>query len=380
MPVVLYPVLRSILEHMEANCRFSLSGRCPEISRVEKSVPLRVKTILFSDNTFSINNIKYKVFFEIPRMRIMYTLLPIRMPNHPLTMRIYHFNTKVFAEKKFSRNYGIEEALRKVMEYFFGGRSNIHVQCVTVFDNGLSNLKVSVLENSVFGVPIFHPIVQRSPLKELHIDVCHPNDFENPLVRTAEKIIIMDYDYEEPDNWLETHRDLPNKEVIIRTYEHGFTNIKILDLIEYWRKTRRAIESSFSILKSDRDSIEKLMENIKERFQGTCEEVKVTNTKTFFDINAVSIQIDSESKIVVYGGKTYYWSEVVSKVVIKVMAVGSSAEIQKEETEPLEEPKIVPRKPFNYFAIVIPLLTLLIAYFFWLHLFLEHIHHLTPSD
>ncbi|UMM20195.1 hypothetical protein L5515_015541 [Caenorhabditis briggsae] len=248
MPVVLYPVLRSILEHMEANCRFSLSGRCPEISRVEKSVPLRVKTILFSDNTFSINNIKYKVFFEIPRMRIMYTLLPIRMPNHPLTMRIYHFNTKVFAEKKFSRNYGIEEALRKVMEYFFGGRSNIHDQCVTVFDNG------------------------------------------------------------------------------------------------------------------------------------TCEEVKVTNTKTFFDINAVSIQIDSESKIVVYGGKTYYWSEVVSKVVIKAMAVGSSAEIQKEETEPLEEPKIVPRKPFNYFAIVIPLLTLLIAYFFWLHLFLEHIHHLTPSD
>ncbi|PIC47761.1 hypothetical protein B9Z55_006992 [Caenorhabditis nigoni] len=359
MPVVSYPVLRSILEHIEANCRFSLSGRCPEISRVEKNIPLRVKQILLSDNSFSINDIKYKAFFEVPRMRIIYTLLPISMPKHPLTLRIYDFNTKLFVERKFSRNYGIEGALRKVMEYFLGGRSNIHVQQVTVFDNGetvqylfgLSNLKVSVLDYSHFDVPIFHPLVESSPLKEIHFSVSHPSDFENPLVRTAETILITDYYYEEPENWLETHRNLPNKEVIIRTDDHGFTDISILELIEYWRETRRVIGSSFSIFKPYGDSIEKFMENVKERFQGTYVELKATNTKTFFNINAVSIKVDSESKIVVYGGKTDYWPEGISKVVIKVIAVGSSAEIQEEETEPLEEPKIVPRMHLNYNAI-----------------------------
>ncbi|CAO4366538.1 unnamed protein product [Caenorhabditis nigoni] len=308
-------------------------------SQIEKSVPLRVKEILLSDNSFSINDIKYKAFFEVPRMRIIYTLLPIK------------------------------------------GRSNIHVQQVTVFDNGetvqylfgLSNLKVNVLEYSDFDVPIFHPLVERSPLKELHFSVSHPSDFENPLVRTAETILIIDYYYEERDNWLETHRNLPNKEVIIRTDDHGFTDISILELIEYWRETRRVIGSSFSILKPYGDSIEKFMENVKERFQGTYVELKATNTKTFFNINAVSIKIDSESKIVVYGGKTDYWPEGISKVEIKVMAVGSSADIQEEKTEPLEEPKIVPRMHSNYNAIVTFLLTLLIAYFFCL--VLDHFYH-----
>ncbi|PIC47769.1 hypothetical protein B9Z55_007000 [Caenorhabditis nigoni] len=168
----------------------------------------------------------------------------------------------------------------------------------------------------------------------------------------------------EPDYRLETHRNLPNKEVVVDTIIRGLTDISVLELIEYWRETRKAVGSSFSIIKAYGDSIEMFLEKVKERFQGTYEELKDTDDRKVNKINVVSIGVDSESKIVVYGGKTLFGIGMYTNIVIKVMAVRSSAEIQ-EKIETLKEAYIIPRKPSNHSALIVfSLLVLLITILF----------------
>ncbi|UMM19831.1 hypothetical protein L5515_015272 [Caenorhabditis briggsae] len=201
----------------------------------------------------------------------------------------------------------------------------------------------SALESWGIGLVKLHLLIE-SPLKELRLRVSHPTVFENLIARTAEKLVIMCDGYDEPDTRLETHRNLLNKEVIIDTFLHDFTDIRIMELIEYWRETFKAVGSSFSVRKVNGDPIEMFLEKVKERFEGTYLKLEQTDTNTFFDVNAVSIKIDSESKIVVYGGRTYRTFPIASKVVIKVMAIGSFEEV----LEPPKKSNNIPRKLFNY--------------------------------
>ncbi|ULU07894.1 hypothetical protein L3Y34_019142 [Caenorhabditis briggsae] len=322
MPVVSYPVLRCISERIEANYRLSLSARCPEISRIEKSIPLRVDRLCLLENMVTINNMEYRIFSKDKRQ------------NQPLTLQLYNSKSKCTVEKTFSRNYEVEVATRKFVEYLLGGRRIIRVKLLIVPNSayetvqylfGLSTLKFNALESWGIGLVKLHLLIE-SPLKELRLRVSHPTVFENLIARTAEKLVIMCDGYDEPDTRLETHRNLLNKEVIIDTFLHDFTDIRIMELIEYWRETRKAVGSSFSVRKVNGDPIEMFLEKVKERFEGTYLKLEQTDTNTFFDVNAVSIKIDSESKIVVYGGRTYRTFPMASKVVIKVMAIGSFEE------------------------------------------------------
>ncbi|CAO4366553.1 unnamed protein product [Caenorhabditis nigoni] len=334
MPATSYPVLKCILEHIEANCRFSISAQCPEISRLEKRIPLLVERLDFiMRNRVGINDNSF------------------------------------YAHMK---KYGAEAAIRRIVEYLLGGRNKIRVKLFIVFNCGyqtmqylfgICNVKVSALRCSSIGLVKLHVLIE-NPLKELQFVVNHPTDFENPIARTAEKIVITNYGYDGPNFWLIAHRNLPNKEVIIDTYEHGFTDIKILKLIEYWKVNHKAVGSSFCVCKGNGDSIEMFLKNVKERFQGTYVKLKKTNAKKFFNVKAVSIKINSESKIVVYGGRTYRQFPLSLKVLIKVMEIGSSEEI----IEPSEKSDFS-RMLSSYPPLVVLLLFgLLIVLFFCLML------------
>ncbi|PIC47763.1 hypothetical protein B9Z55_006994 [Caenorhabditis nigoni] len=367
MQGVSYPALRSVLEHIKANCRLPLSARCPKISRIEKSIPLRVDKICFMENGVRINDVKYEVCLEYPKLApIPSWPIYISVPKHPLTLRLYNYKSDRSIEKKFSRNYiGVEIATRKIVEYLLGGRNHFRVQCLTIFNDGyetmqylfgLSIMKVSVLKNWKSGLPEFHPLVERSPLKELHFEASHPTDFENPIVRTAEKIIIRDYEYHEPDLWLETHRNLPNKEVIIDTVIEGLTDISILDLIEYWKETRKPVGSSLSFHKSKDESYFVFLEKVMERFQGHYVKWKETNAK------AVSIKVDSKSEIVVYGYGAFDEYDIVLNMVIKVVAVKSSAEKLRDVVK-----KLLNYSAFIVLPFVLPFFAVLILIFIVFH-------------
>ncbi|PIC47777.1 hypothetical protein B9Z55_007007 [Caenorhabditis nigoni] len=353
MSIVSYPVLRCILEHIEADCRLTLSARSLKISKFGKSIPLRMDLMWLTENCrVEINHTGYKVISEDPDKDVTHTLC-----------RVYNYKSGFSVKRKFLKNYGVEVATRKIFEYLFGGRNSIRVKRVIVHRNGYKNMqylfgtfnmKVNSLTSSGSGLSKFHSHLE-TPLKELIVDVSHLSDFENPIVRTAEIIEITNYGiglYNDPNVWLETLRNLPNKEVIVREGVHGLTDTSILELIEHWRETRKATGSSFHLRKTD--SVV-LLKKAKERFKGTYVKLKETDRSTFFNIKAVSINIDSESEIVVYINVSRWTGP---SVVIKVMTVGSSVEI----SEPLKKPKVIPTQPSNYSAlVVIPFLTLMIA-------------------
>ncbi|PIC47774.1 hypothetical protein B9Z55_007005 [Caenorhabditis nigoni] len=327
MPLVSYQALRCIIEHIEANRRLLLSARCRKISRIEKSAPLRIHHMWFMENSVKINHMEHEVLLEDQKMEVSRS---DKKPNKPLTLRLYNYRSQCTVKENFSRNYGVEEATRKVVDYLLGGRNKIRVKYLEVYRNaykniqylfGRSNMKISVLTSLEMGLPDLHPIVE-GPLKELKFHVSHPRDFENPIVRTAEKIVVGNYEYDRPDIWLETHRNLPNKEVVIDTVIDGLNDTKILELIEYWRETRKAVGSSFSLLKDNGNSIETFLEKVKERFQGTYVKLKRTDKSISSKINPVSIKIDSVSKIVIHGIPSRIWPTVL----IKVVAVVASKE------------------------------------------------------
>ncbi|PIC47766.1 hypothetical protein B9Z55_006997 [Caenorhabditis nigoni] len=258
-----------------------------------------------------------------------------RMSNPPLILQVW--NSNFYAQKYFLKNYGVEVATRKFFKYLLGGRSIIRVKLLEVSDGGyenmqylfgLSNMKVSALQSWDIDLAKLHQLVE-SPLKELRFRVSDPSDFENPIARTAETILILHYGYNDPDIWLETHRNLPNKEVVVDTIIPGLTDISIMELIEYWSGNRKAVGSSFSVLKPHGYPIEMFLRKAKERFQGTYVKLKETAESKVTKINVVSIDVDSESKIFVYGGKSEYGPQLVPKIVIEMMPVGSSEEISE---------------------------------------------------
>ncbi|CAP35925.2 Protein CBG18482 [Caenorhabditis briggsae] len=53
-------VLQEVLKHMEANRRFELAKRIPLMKSLEKSVPLRIDTLVFDDLRIQINDTEYK--------------------------------------------------------------------------------------------------------------------------------------------------------------------------------------------------------------------------------------------------------------------------------------------------------------------------------
>ncbi|PIC20367.1 hypothetical protein B9Z55_025592 [Caenorhabditis nigoni] len=320
MPVVSYPSLRCILEHMKADERLFLSARCPKISKMDRGIPLRVDRIRFQENSVAINYIEYEIGKDET----------LNLP----TLILFNYISHASFRKTFSKNYGVEEAARKVVEYLLGGRSNIRVQELSIWPNGyknmqnmfglFSNMKVSFFDYWDNGLHEFHPLVE-SPSPQFRFKAYHPTDLENAHVRTAKKLVITRYGYNEPDIWLETHKNLPNQEVIVDRIVDGLHDNNILELIEHWKETRRAVGSSFSICKGMEDTMEVFLENVKERFKGSL--IKSEKAQSIFSkIKSVSIKIDSKSKIVVYGNTHIEWARD-SKVLIKVMAVESSERV-----------------------------------------------------
>ncbi|CAO4366558.1 unnamed protein product [Caenorhabditis nigoni] len=360
MPVVSYPVLCCILEHIEADCRLVLSARSPKISKFEKRIPLRVRRITFKKNAVSIDGTEYKIALNDQKMEVSQN--DETRSHQPLTLRIYKYIIGSTVEKKFPKPYEVEEATRKVVEYLLGGRNEIFVKYLEVYRNGyqnirylfgISNMKVSSLFNEEIGLPEFHPLIE-TPLKELHFKASHPTDFEKTIARKAEIIFIYNSGYTEPDNWSLTHRNLPNKEVQICIVDDGIANNSIMELIDYWKETRKTVGSRFSLPKPYGD-VERFVEKVRKRFQETYVKLKEPDESTSFDINAVSIKIDSESEIVVY---PIFFGWTGPAVGIKVVTIGSSVEI----SEPLKKANIIPRQSSNYSAlVVIPLLVLLVA-------------------
>ncbi|CAL2048349.1 unnamed protein product [Caenorhabditis brenneri] len=56
-----YDSLKCVLEYVEANRRIEIARRCPSIRKVEKLVPLHLNELVFKDNGFKLNNIKYEL-------------------------------------------------------------------------------------------------------------------------------------------------------------------------------------------------------------------------------------------------------------------------------------------------------------------------------
>ncbi|PIC19342.1 hypothetical protein B9Z55_024926 [Caenorhabditis nigoni] len=319
MPEVSYGVLRCIIEHMNFDTRISLSSRCSKISRVEKSIPLRVNEISFTPDLVKINKTQYEIVSEDPKMKE-------KTPHQTLALRSTDYYSNSSIVKKFPIHYGKEEASKKAVELLLGGRNSIRVKVFIINRRsyhymeplfGISTMKVRLFRNWDVGLPKLHPLIE-SPVKEFGFELEHPTDFENPIAQTAEKLVIWRYTFNQMDTWVEVHGNIPNKDVMIERFSPVWTDDKIFELIEYWIKTRKAVGSKFSVIRVTHGSIDMFLEKIKKQFGGTFVKVEDTDRRMVTEVTAISIKLNLKSKIVVH--ETLLGSSEMFRLLIKVMA------------------------------------------------------------
>ncbi|EGT39506.1 CBN-FBXC-17 protein [Caenorhabditis brenneri] len=53
--------LHFLLQHMEANKRFEICQRCPALREFEKSVPLKIKSLVLKESYVAVNDTTYKL-------------------------------------------------------------------------------------------------------------------------------------------------------------------------------------------------------------------------------------------------------------------------------------------------------------------------------
>ncbi|CAL2034225.1 unnamed protein product [Caenorhabditis brenneri] len=53
--------LQYLLQHMDANRRFEILNRCPSLRELEKTIPLKIHSLKFSEHAVSVNDTKYSI-------------------------------------------------------------------------------------------------------------------------------------------------------------------------------------------------------------------------------------------------------------------------------------------------------------------------------
>ncbi|CAL2034228.1 unnamed protein product [Caenorhabditis brenneri] len=171
--------LSFLLQHMDANKRFEIRQRCPSLREFEKSVPLKINSLVLTEGCVTMNDTAYRIG-SIRKSKTGET------PRH-------------VAE--------LHEAMKHMATMLFAGKSSpIHVTKLGIdfLIPGIIRLPISLklhIEQLVFRagsgttVGVLAPILQESsfPLKKLEIGGWSDEDVTNPMVKTAESLRIRGY-------------------------------------------------------------------------------------------------------------------------------------------------------------------------------------------
>ncbi|CAL2034742.1 unnamed protein product [Caenorhabditis brenneri] len=156
-----YPSLKCVLEYLEANKKFHITARSPQLKKFEKSVPLRLKHFSFEDWKICINDFTFS--FTIQKTLIEASVgahfFPLSLESSedvlPGDLVLKYNNHLQFSKQvfiKFERNsisrmkrlpdgVKIHEAMKTFAEVLLGGRSIILVESLKSFPKVLESSK-----------------------------------------------------------------------------------------------------------------------------------------------------------------------------------------------------------------------------------------------
>ncbi|PIC49799.1 hypothetical protein B9Z55_008285 [Caenorhabditis nigoni] len=144
--------------------------------------------------------------------------------------------------------------------------------------------------------------------------------FNEPMILNSQEIVLY-FPYRDPDPIDDLFLTLPQKHISI-TYLN-FPIEKIRELAAHWKDTGKPIGQRFSLAIADYGYVIQVHNHLKEHLGAIPS--KVTSLGTSYFAHSVTIPINEESEIVVYGGKkTTKWPPFMWTFKMDVMSRGST--------------------------------------------------------
>ncbi|CAL2034242.1 unnamed protein product [Caenorhabditis brenneri] len=269
--------LHFLLQHMDANRRFEVYQRCPSIREFEKSVPLKIESLVLREDCVIVNDITYKIGI-IQRNKVGETPKYVTARNEkggvPHEVDVYGLIDGLDAFTTTPGDVEVSEAMKHLATVLLGGRSSpiylkkMHFNCRCVVRLPV-NLKFHIEQLALGGnvratLEALSPILREEsyPLKKLNIHVSTIDDVRNPVVETAEV--------------LQIHVNLPNILELVSSITNQRVHISIMflfratleELIENWIELQRPIGFEQIIATYQKPIFSNEIENMLKRLNG----------------------------------------------------------------------------------------------------------------
>ncbi|EFP03363.1 hypothetical protein CRE_09596 [Caenorhabditis remanei] len=268
-----YQSARSVLQYFDFTERFFLTSHCPTIKQFEKSIPLRLKSLEFTKDGITLNDLRFCLNGtysmkragrgEVISCTSSYSVTITKEDQR--TMRgertIAHCTTRIQIPK--------EKAFEKLACILLGERNTVYVKKVEIKKRCPQNIEwpaniqvamdILLAEHHTFEYVL--PIISdASPLKHLDSQFSNKESFDNELVKRAGTLFIRDID----ESYYPKLSTLRNKAVNI--LNSLLPKEVIISIVKNWKEEGREI-GTFLYTKYEEDE-EDIIVTLKNRFKG----------------------------------------------------------------------------------------------------------------
>ncbi|EFP03469.1 hypothetical protein CRE_09523 [Caenorhabditis remanei] len=342
---------------MRLQNKFSLASRCFAISRIDKIIPLRIASSLFTDNEMRINGISFKFDGSFSNVReteeeavqrsmkssesgdipLVYERKYIELTDVTFFKCSKDYTTKeVFSVKRLPEKIAVNEAMRKLACYLLGQRDKVTVGVVNILNTSQNvlrlpqNLKfrtrrLAVARNDIILLSKILDIPSCLPMGAIATSKWRDAYYEDPLIQSsAELRLYARYSA----YWLPVLMRIQNKTVIMLNL--FFSGEEIRSIIRNMIDNRREVWTSVTLDCPGERFLNRLVRKVKERFGGTFGTFKETPKSVVVVSDIVSIPLDSGTEFIVYGFKNTCIDKKIS-ILLAVVRIGMVVPVEEKK-------------------------------------------------
>ncbi|EFP06757.1 hypothetical protein CRE_07895 [Caenorhabditis remanei] len=283
-----YASLTTVLQHLPADKRISISHRCPTIRRFEKNVPMKIRYLHIEGAKLIVDD----TWFDMD-IRDFYDILPDPVSGMSTwteperqTLRVHSIRESAWNETLQMGNRSRKDALEYLLSKIFGGRSRNVINCNTV-SIGYPSPEIDALTPPPYPMPnlpgllrfhtkhlILTDTVNSDDLNRVLAPTCFPLEsiqmygeyivphFQFPIVQESKKVILS-----LELNCIEEYGNLNAlTHSRIHFYRDYWKPHNIENLLVSWRENQKPIGSHFSFDRPTFGEMQRLLRNIGDSF------------------------------------------------------------------------------------------------------------------
>uniref|UniRef100_A0A1I7TFY3 FBA_2 domain-containing protein n=1 Tax=Caenorhabditis tropicalis TaxID=1561998 RepID=A0A1I7TFY3_9PELO len=311
-----YDSLKSIIKHLSSEKRETIHCRIESLRSTNLLFPYEFETVTFSRNRIQIENRNWHFTETATDHNEEFARYDRFHPDGSVPSRVYvRFQCAEEFQWRRVINMSLDDACRKLMSHYFRNGTKINSlilreipsffkeQDSQDFKIAVFNLKFCCVQRHGFLTicDSFLSLIEPKGLKSVEFNSIDGNlEFlDLPIIKSCMKLILsFQWIGATPVN--DFLFRLTNQ--IIYLCHPNFTIENVQSLAENWIESGRPIGTTFAVEIHDYDMVLDIFDRFKERYGAI--HSNVANIMTSYHANSITIKLNNESELVVFGGTT----------------------------------------------------------------------------